>query len=45
MKPIRFYHWWIYRLFHWTWNPLLRDRPTMTSWIAQQMIDRPNRPG
>ena len=24
---IRFYHWWVYRLFHWMWNPIFRTNP------------------
>jgi hypothetical protein len=34
---IRFYHWWIYRLFRWTWNPILRLRPAMTGALIEAM--------
>lgn len=26
---IRFYHWWIYRLYYWAWTPILASRPDM----------------
>lgn len=36
---VRFYHWWIYRLFVYTWNPIFRDKPKMLafieSWIGE----------
>lgn len=32
---IRFYHWWIYRLFRWTWNPIFAAHPsTATAFIS-----------
>lgn len=34
---IRFYHWWIYRLYRWTWNPILRLRPEMVRMMAQAL--------
>lgn len=39
MTPIRFYHWWIYRLFRATWNPILRDRPVMLDRFLSYMSD------
>jgi hypothetical protein len=26
---IRFYHFWVYRLFHWVWTPIFKERPDM----------------
>lgn len=26
---IRFYHWWLYRLFWKVWSPILSERPAM----------------
>lgn len=39
MIRIRFYHWWIYKLYHWAWNPILRERPEMVNAIVDYMID------
>lgn len=30
---IRFYHWWIYKLFYKFWTPILKDRPDMLKLI------------
>ena len=26
---IRFWHWWIYRLYSWAWSPILTSNPAM----------------
>lgn len=44
MRPIRFYHRWIYRLFYSLWDPILRERPEIVktfrdasdSWLQQK---------
>ena len=34
---IRWYHWLIYRLFRYFWNPILIDRPGMCEYLADCM--------
>ena len=34
---IRFYHWWVYRLYFWLWTPILIDKPQMTKGIHEFM--------
>jgi hypothetical protein len=29
MIKIRFYHWWIYKLYHKTWTPIFNANPQM----------------
>jgi hypothetical protein len=28
---IRFYHWWLYSLFRWAWNPIFVEYPHMAT--------------
>lgn len=37
MSKIRWYHWAIYRVFRWAWNPLLRDRPGTVLALSKHM--------
>jgi hypothetical protein len=34
---IRWYHWLLYRLFRWAWNPILRERPGMVKMLSGYM--------
>ena len=40
---IRFYHWWIYNLYHYFWTPILKERPQMVKamrdWCEQWLKD------
>lgn len=31
---IRFYHWWIYKLYHKFWSPIFEDKP----WLLKEVI-------
>lgn len=45
---IRFYHYWVYRLWAYFWEPILRSRPDMaenlkwhlSTWIENNEIER-----
>ena len=45
---IRFYHWWIYNLYHYFWTPILTNNPKMlnaiidhqTKWVREHK-DKP----
>ena len=34
---IRFYHWWVYRLFYYFWNPILTQNPQLARYIANNI--------
>ncbi len=34
---IRWYHWTVYRLFWWTWNPILKTHPQMAAGMASHI--------
>jgi hypothetical protein len=34
---IRWYHWMVYRLFHWVWNPIFEQNPQMTQFMVNHM--------
>jgi len=34
---IRFYHWWVYRLFYYFWNPILMQKPQLARYIANNI--------
>lgn len=36
---IRFYHWWIYKLYKYFWNPIYREKPI----LLQAQIDHANK--
>lgn len=29
MSKIRFYHWWVYKLYKYLWDPIFIERPEM----------------
>lgn len=35
---IRFYHWWIYKLYYKFWTPILEQRPDMVKEIIDHML-------
>ena len=40
---IRFYHWWVYKLYYYFWNPIFMERPSMVkAYIdhAQEWLDK-----
>jgi|Laugrespbdmm15sd_2_1035082.scaffolds.fasta_scaffold09058_4 hypothetical protein len=34
---IRWYHWMVYRLFRWVWNPIFEQNPQMTQFMVNHM--------
>jgi len=36
-KKIRWYHWLVYRLFYWVWNPIFVARPDMARFFVEYM--------
>lgn len=42
---IRFYHWWIYKLYYWFWTPILKTRPRMVQgqmdWMKKWLLSQP----
>ena len=34
---IRWYHWMVYRLFHWVWNPIFEHHPHLTQYMITHM--------
>lgn len=44
MRKPRFYHWWIYYIFMWTWNPIFRDNEKLRwkfikCWLAWEYLN------
>lgn len=37
MKKVRFYHWWVYKLFYKMWEPLLKERPDLALFMQEYM--------
>ena len=35
MAKVRFYDWWIYRLFYWRWGKLLRENKPMRDFFKR----------
>lgn len=29
--------WWVYKLFYWRWNKILKENPAMLNWFIQYM--------
>lgn len=36
---IKFYHWWIYRLFFRVWTPIFKERPDIHKAFVKQGVD------
>lgn len=47
---IRFYHWWIYRLYRYVWTPIYRAKPDLfrevmeyqSAWLERREKSKPN---
>jgi hypothetical protein len=37
MKKIGWFDMLVYRLFHWRWNPILKNRPDLREWMISSL--------